>query len=85
MKNEYKFVFLVFGFFGEEDGLLLKFVDFVVDRILDEWVHVGLLVLRWEKIYDLFFELDIGFGVGIELAVFLFPGDLNFGHVFLFW
>jgi hypothetical protein len=64
---------------------LLKFVDFVVDRILDEWVHVGLLVLRWEKSYDLFFELDIGFGVGIELAVFLFPGDLNFGHVFLFW
>jgi hypothetical protein len=25
---------------------LLKFVDFVVDRILDEWVHVSLLVLR---------------------------------------
>lgn len=46
MKNVYEFVFLVFGFFGEEEGLLFKFVDFVVDRILDERVHVGLLVLR---------------------------------------
>ena len=36
MKNEYEFVFLVFGFFSEEEGLLLKFVDFVVDRILDK-------------------------------------------------
>ena len=36
----YVFIFLVFGLFSEHKGLLLKFVDFVVDGVLNGGVEI---------------------------------------------